>query len=310
MQKVTVEDFILSFGAGKKSLPQACLDLIAQKDFSYEILKGASRDRVILEVLKKLKSDKQVIGAKERRDIWDKGWNENLQDFVNSGYDLKKLVPKFIRSNKIVRYKQNYIRPLNPNFEFDYLSVFRKWLFFKYFKEFSNIYEFGCGTGFNLVVLSQLYPDKNLYGTDFVKSSVDLVNAIAKAHNIKLKGAIFDMINPKQSFRLEKNSLIFTSGSIEQLASKFENFLQYLLHNRPALCVHVEPVFELYDDNNLVDYLGIEFYKKRGYTQGFLPRLQRLEKEKKIKILKVQRLNFGSLFLEGYNLMVWRPFKQ
>ena len=309
MPKVTLQDFMEFFGAEENNMPQECIDLINQKDFSYKVLEGSSRDEVILEVLRKLESDKQVIGAKERQEVWNNGWNENLQDFINSGYDLQKLVPKFIRPNKIVRYKQNYICPVNPNFELDYYSVFRKWLFARYFKTFDNIYEFGCGTGFNLVALSQLYPGKNLFGTDFVQTSVDLVNAIAKAHGIKLKGAIFDMINPDQSFRLKENSLIFTIGSIEQLASKFENFLQYLLVNSPALCVHVEPTVELYDENNLIDYLGIKFYKKRGYTQGFLPRLQELEKEGKIQLLKIRRLYFGSLFLEGYNLIMWRPLK-
>jgi hypothetical protein len=309
MPKVTLQDFIESFGADENSMPPDCVDLIARSDFSYEILEGVKRDNVILEVLKKLESDRQVIGAKERQEVWNNGWNENLQDFISSGYDLQKLVPKFIRPGKIVRYKQNYISPANPNFELDYYSVFRKWLFTRYFKEFNNIYEFGCGTGFNLVALAQQYPDKNLYGTDFVKSSVDLVNAIAKAHNMKLNGAIFDMINPTQSFRLKESSLIFTIGSIEQLASKFQNFLQYLLDNSPALCVHVEPIVELYDEYNLLDYLGIKFYKKRGYSQGFLPKLQELEDNAKIQLLKVKRLYFGSLFLEGYNLIIWRPAK-
>lgn len=310
MQKVTLEDFIESFGTEKNTMPKECADLIAQKDFSYEVLEGDKKEKVVLEVLKKLETDNQIIGAKERQNVWHDGWDENLKDFINSGYDLQKLVPKFIRPNKIIRYKQNYICPTNPNFELDYYSVFRKWLFAAYFKEFDNIYEFGCGTGFNLVALSQLYSDKNLYGTDFVKSSADLVNEIGKAHNLKLKGSIFDMINPDKSFELKKNSLIFTIGSIEQLASKFEAFLQYLLDNRPQLCVHVEPVVELYDENNLVDYLAIKFHKKRGYTQGFLPRLQELEEKRKIEILKVKRLFFGSLFMEGYNLMVWRPLKQ
>ena len=309
MPKVTLQDFIESFGAKENNLPPECIDLITQKDFSYEVLEGSKKDEVMLEVLKKLESDRQTIGAKERQDVWNNGWNENLQDFINSGYDLQKLVPKFIRPNKIVRYKQNYVCPVNPDFELDYYTVFRTWLFAAYFKDFTNIYEFGCGTGFNLVALAQIYPDKNLYGTDFVKSSADLVNEIAKAHTLKLQGAIFDMINPDQSFRLKENSLIFTIGAIEQLASKFESFLQYLLHNGPELCVHVEPTVELYEESNLVDYLAIKFHKKRGYTQGFLPRLQELEKGGKIEIVKVKRLFFGSLFMEGYNLIIWRPLK-
>lgn len=307
MPTVTKHDFIESFGA--RSLSRSCVDLIKKNNFNYKVLKGIRRDKVLLKVLKKLKHDNQVIGAKERRGVWDKGWAENLNDFVKSGYNLKMLVPRFIRPKKIVRYKQDYILPANPYFELDYYSVFRQWLFETYFKDFENIYEFGCGTGFNLVALAQLYPDKNLYGTDFVKSSIDLVNLTAKTHNIRLKGSIFDMISPDKSFRLKENSLIFSIGSIEQLAGKFEDFLQYLLGNHPGLCVHVEPIVELYDEKNLIDYLAIKFQGKRGYTYNFFPRLRELEKEAKIEILKVKRLFFGSLYMEGYNLIVWRPVK-
>ncbi|MFH1309982.1 MAG: class I SAM-dependent methyltransferase [Candidatus Omnitrophota bacterium] len=309
MKEVTLKDFVTSFGAENEGIPEECKDLINEKDFKYEILEGLERDRLLLEIIKKIENDEQIIGAKERQNVWENGWGENLQDFINSGYDLEMLVPKFIRPNQIVRFAQSYIRPSNNSFELDYYSVFRKWLFSVYFRDYENIYEFGCGTGFNLVVLSQMYPDKKLYGTDFVKSSADLVNEIGKRHNLKLTGSIFDMINPNEEFKLKEGSLIFTIGSIEQLASKFEAFLQYLLRNKPGLCVHVEPTIELYEENNLVDYFAIKFHKKRGYTQGFLPRLRELEKSGKVEILKVKRLFFGSLFMEGYNLIVWRPVK-
>ncbi|MCM8797734.1 MAG: class I SAM-dependent methyltransferase [Candidatus Omnitrophica bacterium] len=307
MPTLTLEDFASSFGTSVDDIRQTCLDLIRNKNFDYIIIAGRQRDKLITDILKKIDSDRQIIGAASRRQVWDNGWKENLDDFINSGFDLKKLVPKFIRPNQPLRYNQKYIRAVNPNFEFDFFSIFRQWLFKKYFSDSKNIYEFGCGTGFNLVALAQLYPDRNLYGTDFVTASVALVNRIAKVYRLKLKGSIFDMINPDETFRLKKSSLIFTIGAIEQLAGKFESFLQYLLRNGPDLCVHVEPTLELYDENNLADYLAIMFHRKRGYTQGFLPRLQELEKNREIEIIKVKRLYFGSLFLEGYNLIIWRP---
>ena len=96
---------------------------------------------------------------------------------------------------------------------------------------------------------------------------------------------------------------------IEQLASNFEAFLQFLLKHSPALCVHVEPTIELYDENNLVDYLAMKFHRKRGYTENYLTRLRELEAKNKIGILKVKRPFFGSLYMEGYSYMVWRPKK-
>lgn len=305
--EVTLEDFARLFGTTIDDIPDECKELIAKTDFRYRILQGNERDKVILNVLKKIESDQQIIGAPERQDAWQRGWAENLQEFIETGYDLNKLIPRFIRPNQAIRLNRNYIMPSNPNFELDYFSIFRLWLFKKYLKDFDSIYEFGCGTGFNLVVLAQLYPEKKLYGLDFVPSSVELVNKIGEVYGWKMTGHLFDMLSPDENFRIEDNSAIFTIGTVEQLAGNFEPFLQFLLKYSPKLCIHVEPTIELYDENNLIDYLAMKFHRKRGYTENYLTRLRELEGQNRIEILKVKRLFFGSLYMEGYPLTIWRP---
>ena len=304
---ITVDDFARSFDIDAKDIPDECKEFIAKTDFKYRIIEGKERDEVILDSLKKLETDEQKIGAPERQNIWEKGWSENLEDFIKSNGDLTKLIPKFIRPNQIIRFNQKYIMPSNPNFELDYFSVFRLWIFKKYLKKFDNIYEFGCGTGFNLVVLAQMYPEKNIFGLDFVPSSVELVNKISEIYGWNISGHFFDMISPDEKFKIKKNSAVFTFGSVEQLASNFEDFLNYLLKNKPMLCIHMEPTVELYDENYLIDHLAAKFHRKRGYTQNFLPRLKELEKEGKIDILKVKRLYFGSKYMEGFSYMIWKP---
>ena len=205
------------------------------------------------------------------------------------------------------RKYRDYVLPRNPDFELDYFSAFRLWLFTEYFKGYDHVYEFGCGSGFNLVELAGMYPEKNIYGLDFVPSSCEIVNKLAEINGWKMKGHVFDMISPDENFEIANNSMVYTIGSIEQLASKFESFLQFLLRRSPSLCIHVEPTIELYDQNNLVDYLAIKFHRKRGYTENFLTRLRQLETENRIELIKVQRLFFGSLYMEGYSLMIWRP---
>ena len=307
ISEVTLEDFARSFDTTVEDIPDDCRELIDKTDFRYKILIGEERDKVLLDVLKKIESDQQVIGAPKRKDVWQGGWEENLQDFINSGYKLNKLVPKFIRPNQAMRLNRNYIVPSNPNFELDYFSVFRLWLFKKYLKEFETIYEFGCGTGFNLVILAQLYPEKKLHGLDFVPSSRDLVNKLSEVYGWKITGYLFDMLSPDENFEIENNSAIFTIGAIEQLASNFEPFLQFLFKSSPELCIHIEPTIELYDEHNLIDYLAMKFHRKRGYSENYLTRLRELEAQNKIEIVKVKRLFFGSLYMEGYSYLIWRP---
>lgn len=307
LYEVTIEDFACSFGTTVDNIPDDCRGIINKTDFRYKILTGRERDQVLLQVLRKIGSDQQIIGAKERQGTWERGWEENLQGFINAGYDLAKLVPKFIRPNQAIRLNQNYILPLNLNFELDYFSVFRLWLFRNYLKDFESIYEFGCGSGFNLAVLAGLYPEKKLYGLDFVISSRDLVSKIGEVYHWNMTGVLFNMASPDNSFRIDDNSAIFTVGAIEQLAGKFEPFLDFLLECSPKLCIHVEPTIELYDESNLLDYLAMRFHVKRGYTEGYLPRLRELESQNKVEILKVKRLFFGSLYMEGYSCLIWRP---
>lgn len=307
LYEVKLEDFARSFGTTVEDIPADCRELIANTDFRYRILAGEERDKVLLSVLKKIESDQQVIGAKERQSTWEKGWAENLQDFIESGYDLNKLVPKFIKPDQVMRLNGNYVLPSNPNFELDYFSVFRLWLFRKYLKGFDSIYEFGCGTGFNLAVLAQLYPEKQLHGLDFVPSSIDLVNKLGEVHEWKIAGHLFDMLSLDENFEIDDNSAVLTIGAVEQLASRFEAFLQFLLKSSPELCINVEPTIEMYDEDNLVDYLAMKFHRKRGYTENYLTRLRELEAQNRIEILKVKRPFFGSLFMEGYSYMVWRP---
>jgi hypothetical protein len=307
MPEVTIADLARSFGVSEDEFSVQCLQAIANYDLSYQRLDLKQRDEVILCVLKKTASDTQVIGAKERTSVWEQGWSENLQAFQEQHNSLEALIPKFIRENQPIRYDGDYIMPANPRFEFDYMTVFRIWLFQKYFAGYANIYEFGCGSGLNLVLLASLFPDKDLYGLDFVQPPVDLINSIAASHNWRMTGHRFDMIHPDPDFLLARESAVFTFGALEQLASKTESFLQYLLQQRPGICLHVEPTLELYDENLLFDHLAIQFHRKRGYTEGLLPRLRQLEAEGRARILAVKRLNFGSLFLEGYTYIAWQP---
>lgn len=307
MKVVTAKDFARTFGVSETDIIDKCGQLIDSYVFSYNYIDGEQRDQLIVKILKRIEEDTQVIGAPKRKDVWQNGWQENLNDFIDSGYDLKALVPKYIRPNQPVRFMQKYILPRVPGFELHFFDVYRQWLFKTYFNDVDKCYEFGCGTGFNLVALAKLYPKLKLYGLDFVKSSCDLVNEIAKACNLNLKGHLFDMIEPDKNLRIKPNSGVFTIGSIEQLRGKFHDFIEYLIHNKPNVVVFTEPVVELYDIEKLEDYLAYKFQEKRGYTKGLLPYLQKLEDRNRIKIEKIQRLYFGSLFMEGYNLIVWRP---
>lgn len=306
---INLHDFASAFGVEIKDLPKSCIEAYEklQYKFSYDVIEGEERDRLIVEILKKIEADTQKIGSPERTAIWQKGWQENLDLCLEKKED-DAIRPKYYKPLNVMRWNNNYIKPHSPNFEMDYLTVLQQWLF-SYFEPYNNIYEFGCGSGINLCTLAKMYSgtEKHIWGSDFVPSAVKLANKWGEIFKGRISGFQFDMINPNFDRELIPNSAVLLSGALEQLASKFESFFEYLLENKPGICVFIEPIVEVYDDKDLMDYLAVKFHRKRGYTEGIMPWLLNKQKEHRVEILKIKRQNIGSMFFEGWTIIIWKP---
>ena len=66
------EDFEALFGEAPGTLFQECQELVGRHDLRYDTLQGASRDQVLLRVLKTLDQDLEVAGT-HRRQRWEDG---------------------------------------------------------------------------------------------------------------------------------------------------------------------------------------------------------------------------------------------
>lgn len=304
---IDLYDFARLFGISTDEFADECKDMICNMDFRYKIIEGEKRDQTLLNVLKKLDSDKLSVSGEKRKVDWENGWAENLQQFIASGHDISKLVPSYVRSDIILRLNFNYITSSDPNFELNFYTVYRNYLFKRYLSDFDSIYEFGCGTGYNLLIMSHMFPEKKLYGLDWALASQDLVNEIRRALSKNIYGHLFDMFSPNYDLEIDKNSVFITLNSLEQLGDNYESFLEYILSKSPMLCINAEPIVELYNPGHIIDYVAIKYHKKRGYLNNYLTRLKQLESAGKIKILETRRIPFGSLFHEGYSLIVWKP---
>lgn len=305
--ELSLEDFACAFGTEKENLSQDVRDLISKINFRYEKLSQEERDRIILDILKKLETNQFSRVGQERKEIWSNAWSEYLQAFIESNHSLEALNPKFMKPNQVVRLNSEFVKPQNPNFELDFFAVFRIWLFKQYLAEINAVYEFGCGSVFNLVALAKLYPEKKLYGLDWAIPSVQLVDKIAETQGFNMKGYRFDFFAPDSSLEIENNSAFLTMCALEQIGGNYQDFISFVLEKSPKLCINMEPICELYNEENLIDYLAIKYHKQRGYLDEYLSYLRKLESENKLIIRQVKRLNFGSLYHEGYSLIIWEP---
>jgi len=305
MSTVGVKEFSQHFGCDETEIADKTKEVIQKYDFSYKKCTQEETGKIIHEVQDKIKNDIQEIGSPIRTDIWTKGWGENLTAF-NENNSEDAFTPKFIRPSEVMRLNGHFIKPNDFNFERNFSYVMRSYVCENYLIPYKNIHEFGCGSGFHLIPITRRFPDKNIYGSDFVQTAVDLINNVAKHYDYNLSASLFNFIEPDFDYNIPESSVVCTFGAIEQIASKYNKFLDFLLEKKPELCIHIEPAVEMYDEKNLVDSLAIKFHRKRGYSEGLISKLEDMDKSGKIKLLKVKRLNFGGLMFEGFTLIVWK----
>jgi hypothetical protein len=305
IRTLSISDFESAFGEDLNDYVVGC---IQRRSFQYRNFSHAEKEALLIKIVEKLIGPELVRSGEHRLGQWESGWAENLDLFLQSPADVELIIPKYFNKYGVVRWRGDFICPVSEKFEFYTLAVILDWLFDKYARDAAAIYEFGCGTGHNLLRARNVNSSAVLWGLDWATSSQELLRRIAAAGvDSKIFGSRFDYFDPDYVFSLASDSVVYTVASLEQVGSNWRKFIEYLLQNKPKLCIHVEPVSELLDQSKFIDYLSVEYFKKRNYLNGFLTGLRELEAEGRLTIHRAQRSNVGSLFIEGYSIIVWSP---
>ncbi len=301
-----VHDFATLLGAPEPDVRAACAPLIERGDFRHAVLDGTARDAIVLRVLRTIESELPVSGP-GRLPRWESGWRENLRAFEASAGDVATLVPAYYRRGvQVMRLRGHYVEPASEAFELDFLAVLRAWIGAAFFRDVAHVYEFGCGPCHNLVALARRHPNTAFHGLDWATASERIADAVRATLGIRVDARRFDMFAPDPDVRLEPDAAVLTMGALEQVGTAFEPFLEYLLAQSPRVCVHVEPVYELYDQATLLGYLGARYSERRGYLRGYLTRLRELERAGRLRLEHVEK-NLGSLYHDGWTTVVWTP---
>jgi SAM-dependent methyltransferase len=309
IKSLIADDFEVLF---RTSLSECIRRRVSEFALMYREVTDEEYESCLLTILRAIHDPAIPKAGAHRQDNWEKGWLENFHAWEatagGKGAKINAILPRYFGKYGFLRINRTLIRPLSDNFEYFSLCLITDWLFDVYMRKAGSIYEFGCGTGYHLVRLRNYNPTASLFGLDWAPASQKIISSLAsQGYVTNMQGLRFDYFNPDQNIRLAADSIVYTVASLEQLGRDFNPFLAYLLRNRPSLCVHVEPIAELLDKSNILDFLSIEYFQKRNYLTGFLDRLHALKAEGKIDIVLEQRSFIGSLLIDGYSIVVWKP---
>ena len=304
-KRITVKSFCQLFRCSQSDLPDGFQERLALINTNYETVTVSDIEQYFLEILDRINSPFIRRSREENLAVWEKGWADNLKAFQN---DLSEehLKPKYFRPSRFFRYNKTIIIPENPHIEYDLFTLIRYFLFEKYFKNYSTLYELGCGSCQNILMLSGLFPDKKYVGLDWSNASLKIAALIAKKNNVSIQGYVLDMFNPNNGLKIEKNSLLFSIHALEQLGKDHSQIISFILDQKPALVIHYEPITEFYDKSNLYDYLALMYSTKRGYLSGYFKALRELAEDGRIEIIEAYRPYIGGVYHES-SLIVWRP---
>lgn len=296
MKIYTLEDFKHTTGQAK--LTFRCKHILHEADLQYEEIS----DDVITkqQVWKAIETSNNVLSP-IREQHWEACWAKTLTSYQKHS-ELWNLTPDYFYDpyQSTLRLDGRFIKPGMFSFHLNFWRALRTQLFEYWLMDTPAIYEIGSGSAWNLAVIKQLCPKTKCYGLDWSPSAVALASLVGDG------GWRFDLRHPAPVFTPD-NFAVLTCGALEQIGSDYELLLAWLLQQQPSLCLHIEPLLELYNPTDPFDQLAIDYHQARGYLQEFLPALQRLQDRGKIELLEIHRVRFGGIYNEGYSYVVWRP---
>lgn len=241
--------------------------------------------------------------------VWIRGWGEIAATLKKTGISRETLRPQYFHEEPICRLFGRYIRPLEREFEYNLGLLLRSIIFEEFLAGLSTIAEFGSGTGINILLLSEHFPKAKLVGADWAPVCVDILTQMAQETGKDIRGDVFNMLTASGWAPAEQNCAFLTVHAMEQLETRWHHFDDFLTRHRPRLCLHIEPLFEHYDEQSSFDDRARRYHLKRGYLRGFLPHVLAKCREGKGELLASRRVAFGGIYHEAYSILAWRPFE-
>ena len=307
--KLNLDDFELMLNTKKHYFNKEFLNYYDSVNLEYTVCNFNETQKILKQFINKIFYNELKVSGSHRKKDWQVGWQENLREISKQNFNPNNLIPKYINGQKPLRYNRQFIKQHSDLFEWKVSNLINFHIFNKYFNEFDNIYEFGCGSCGNIYELAKFFPDKNIIGLDWVESSIEILNFLKQKYFTNIKGYVFDFYKPNYDLQVPAKSAFFTHGALEQIGDNFNNFFDFIFEKKPDIVVNIECDNQFYNKEILIDYLSDKYHTKRKYLNNYISHLNSLAQKNKIKIIEEKRTFFGSQYHEVYNIIVFRLIK-
>ena len=237
---------------------------------------------------------------------WQDDWFSVLQNLQTNDDNVKSIIrPKWFRKSAFVNIQNCLSLTETPYVDWEYQLITRQMLFYTHLKDIDNICEFGSGSGTNFYLINKILQDKNFILSDISVTSLKIIQELKRKLN--RNNLTYSNIDIEQDIDLQlpDNTAVITTSVLEQIGDNYKNFIKFILKEKPQIVINVEPIVELLDSKNGFDNVMNLYCEKRKYLTGYLTELEKLEKQKKIKIIMKKRTMVSGTFIEN-SVLIWK----
>jgi len=237
---------------------------------------------------------------------WQDDWFSVLQNLETNNENVKLIIrPKWFRESAFVNIQNCLSLTKTPYVDWEYQLITRQMLFYTHLKDIENICEFGSGSGTNFYLINEILQNKSFILSDISVTSLKIIEELKrKLNRNNLTHSNID-IEQDIDLQLPDNSAVITTSVLEQIGDNYKNFINFILKEKPQIVINVEPIVELLDSKNGFDNVMNLYCEKRKYLAGYLTELEKLEKQKKIKIIMKKRTMVSGTFIEN-SVLIWK----
>lgn len=276
----------------------------------YSVPDADEQDRIAARIEDDIETRDMRVSGENDPTVWERGWQEVADALARDTISYDALRPQYFHDDAPpCRLFGEFIVPGSRDFEYWVGLHLRAAVLNRHVAGYGHVVEYGCGTGINLFLLASLFPKMRLTGLDWAGASARILEAMAAQTGADISGGRFNMLTAEADTDVPfgGESAVVTIHAMEQLYTRWRPFIDYIRARRPGICVHIEPVFELYDADHPLDALARRFHRKRHYLEGFLPALRDMEQDGEVDILECRRIPFGGQYHEAHSVIAWRP---
>lgn len=177
-----------------------------------------------------------------------------------------------------------------------------------------NLAELGAGYGEILLRLARRYHKAfgHYLAGELTNNGLNALQTLARHENIPVVSGHCDFYSLTKDGCLSgyPGGVIYTSYALMYVPMLAGGIVDFFCSMHPQVCIHFEPVYELYDEHSLHGLLCRRYVEMNDYNRNLLSVLRDHEEQGRIEIVEIEKNVFGDNVLLPISVIVWRPVQR